>query len=315
MSVLILTHPSSHDHVTPPGHPERVARIQAVDQLLSRAPYDGLPRIEAPAADDAALSRAHDPAYVEMIKARVPEEGWTALDPDTHMGPHSLTAARHAAGSVIAGVEEVLAGRHKAAFCAVRPCGHHAERDKAMGFCLFGNVAVGALQALETLGLSRIAIVDFDVHHGNGTQDIFWSDPRVLFCSTHQFPLYPGSGQAHETGAGNIVNCPLAPGTDGAAMRQAFEATVLPALDAHEPELIMISAGFDAHRDDPLANLNWDEADFAWATEALCARARALCGGRVVSALEGGYDLAGLTGGVAAHLDALIAHAEQMEAE
>ncbi|HUF86190.1 MAG TPA: histone deacetylase family protein [Thermohalobaculum sp.] len=310
MSVLILAHPSSHAHVTPPGHPERVARIETVDRVLAGQPYAALPRAEAPAAEDAQLLRAHDAGHVEMIKARAPREGWVSLDPDTFMCPDSLAAARHAAGACVAAVEAVVAGAHRAAFCAVRPCGHHAERGRAMGFCLFNNVAIGALHALEALGLGRVAIVDFDVHHGNGTQDIFWSEPRVCFASSHQMPLYPGTGAAHETGAGNVLNAPLAPMSGGAEMRAAYEAALLPAVRDFAPELILVSAGFDAHRADPLANLNWEAGDFGWLTGEICRLAAECCEGRLVSTLEGGYDLDGLADSLRAHLDALIAHAE-----
>ena len=305
----VYNHPSSHLHVTPPGHPERVARIQAIDRLLLRCPYDALERIEAPAATDEQLLRAHTPRYLDLIVSNVPEEGWVSLDPDTHMCPDSVTAARHAAGANVAAVEAVMAGEVGAAFCAVRPCGHHAERERAMGFCLFSNVAVGALHALDGLGLDRVAIIDFDVHHGNGTQDVFWEDARVLFASTHQMPLYPGTGRASETGVGNIVNVPLAPMTGGAEMRAAFVERVLPTVRAHAPQLVMVSAGFDAHRDDPLASLQWTPQDFRWATERICELAAECCDGRVVSTLEGGYDLDGLTESVAAHLDVLEAHA------
>ena len=310
MSVLVLSHPSSHEHVTPPGHPERVQRIETVDSVLGRAPYADLPRREAPAASDEHLTRAHPKAYVERIVELAPERGHVSLDPDTHMSPGSLEAARHAAGSNVAAVEAVVAGERNVAFCAVRPCGHHAEKTRAMGFCLFNNVAVGARHALDALGLERVAIVDFDVHHGNGTQDIFWDDTRVLFASSHQMPLYPGTGAASETGAGNIVNVPLGPMTGGAEMRAAYEERVLPAVRDFAPQLLMISAGFDAHRDDPLANLNWLPDDFAWVTRELCALAADCCDGRVVSTLEGGYDLDGLAASLAAHLDVLIQHAE-----
>jgi len=311
MPVMILTHPSSHEHVPPAGHPERVERIEAVEQLLDTVPYDRLTRVEAPAASDAQLARAHDADYLAMLEARVPATGWVSLDGDTHMGPRSLLAARHAAGSVVAAVEAVVAGETRAAFCAVRPCGHHAERATAMGFCFYDNVAVGALHAIEALGLQRVAVVDFDVHHGNGTQDIFREDGRVFFASSHQYPLFPGTGAAHETGVGNIVNCPLAPMSGGRDMRIAWEGQSLPAMRAFAPELVIVSAGFDAHVNDPLANLNWLESDFAWVTGEICRVAEATCGGRVVSALEGGYDLEGLTEGLRAHLDTLIAHAEK----
>ena len=309
MSVLILTHPSSHAHVTPPGHPERVARIETVDRVLARAEFDALQRREARAASDDELKRAHLDAYVEGIIRVAPKTGTVSLDPDTHMSPGSLEAARRAAGSNIDGVEAVMGGEVKAAFCAVRPCGHHAEKDRAMGFCLFNNVAVGARHATNALGLERVAIVDFDVHHGNGTQDIFWEDPRVFFASSHQSPLYPGTGAAHETGVGNIVNAPLRPMSGGRDMRAAYEGTILPALRAFAPQLLMISAGFDAHVNDPLANLNWLDSDFAWVTRELCRVAAECCEGRVVSTLEGGYDLDGLADSLRAHLHELTAHA------
>jgi len=309
MSLRIYTHPSSHLHVTPPGHPERVARIETVDAVLASDAHAGHDRAEAPEATDAQILRAHAEPYLGLIRDRAPAQGWTSLDPDTHMCPDSLTAARHAAGSNVAAVEAVMGGKASAAFCAIRPCGHHAERDRAMGFCLFSNIAIGALHALDGLGAGRVAIVDFDVHHGNGTQDIFWDDGRVLFASTHQMPLFPGTGAASETGAGNIVNTPLAPMTGGAQMRAAFEQRVLPALRAHEPDLVMISAGFDAHINDPLANLMWTADDFRWATERICDVAADCCDGRVVSTLEGGYDLDGLAESVSAHLDVLAAHA------
>ncbi|MBK0401267.1 histone deacetylase family protein [Limibaculum sp. M0105] len=310
MSVLIVTHPSSHQHVTPPGHPERVARIETVERVLHRAEFDALPRREASAASDDALKRTHTDAYVEGIKRAAPTSGSVSLDPDTHMSPGSLEAARRAAGSNIDAVEAVVAGKAKAAFCAVRPCGHHAERERAMGFCLFNNVAVGARHATDVLGLKKVAIVDFDVHHGNGTQDIFWDDGRVFFASSHQMPLYPGTGAAHETGVGNIVNTPLRPMSGGKDMRDAYERQILPALRAFKPELVMISAGFDAHVNDPLANLNWLDSDFAWVTREICKAAQECCGGRVVSTLEGGYDLDGLAESLSAHLHELIAHAE-----
>ncbi|MEM8842160.1 MAG: histone deacetylase family protein [Pseudomonadota bacterium] len=312
MSVLLYTHPSSHLHVTPPGHPERVARIETLDALLATEPYAAWPRAEPPLATDAQVRRAHDAAYVEQIIAAAPADGWVSLDPDTHMCKDSLTATRRGAGSNIAAVEAVMGGKARAAFCAMRPCGHHAERDRAMGFCLFNNVAVGARHAVEELGLSRVAIVDFDVHHGNGTQDIFERDPKVFFASSHQSPLFPGTGSASETGVGNVVNTPLAPMSGGAEMRAAYADRILPALRAFAPELVMISAGFDAHMNDPLANLNWRAEDFAWVTREICAAAAECCDGRVVSTLEGGYDLDGLRDSCAAHLDELNAHVEAM---
>ncbi|MEM7526618.1 MAG: histone deacetylase family protein [Pseudomonadota bacterium] len=311
MSLIVYTHPSSHRHVTPPGHPERVARIETVDGVLDGAEYDGrLNRREAPAAPIDALKRAHDPEYVEAIISVAPPQGSISLDADTHMSVGSLEAAYHAAGSNIAAVDAVLGGEASAAFCAVRPCGHHAERDRAMGFCLFNNVEVGAAHAIHAHGLKRVAIIDFDVHHGNGTQHIFEAEPRVLFASTHQMPLYPGTGAASETGVGNIVNVPLAPMTGGQQMRSAYGDTILPQIAAWQPELVMISAGFDAHMNDPLASLNWFDSDFGWVTTEICKLARDVAGGRVVSTLEGGYDLEGLAESLRHHLDALIAHVE-----
>ncbi|MEM0921628.1 MAG: histone deacetylase family protein [Pseudomonadota bacterium] len=312
MSVLIYTHGASHGHVTPPGHPERVARIEALDRLLAQAPYADWPRAEPPLAGEADLKRAHSPAYVDAIIAASPAEGWVALDADTHMAPGSLEAAQRAAGANIAAVAAVMGGETKTAFVCQRPCGHHAERERAMGFCLFNNVAVGALHAVEDLGVEKVAIVDFDVHHGNGTQDIFEAEGRVFFASSHQMPLYPGTGAASETGVGNIVNAPLAPMSSGREMRAAYEGIILPALRAFAPDLVMISAGFDAHIDDPLANLMWQPQDFAWVTAEICAVAAECCEGRVVSTLEGGYDLDGLTASTAAHLDALAAHLESL---
>ncbi len=307
MTTALLIHPDCLRHVTPPGHPERVERLRAVLDALDAPEFEALMRVEAPLAEDAALTRAHPARYLAALERAAPAEGQVALDPDTFLGPDSLAAARRAAGAVVRGVDLVLGGEVDNAFCAVRPPGHHAEAETAMGFCLFGSVVVGALHALEVHGLTRVAIVDFDVHHGNGTQALVWDDARIFFASTQQMPLFPGSGAASETGAhGQIVNVPLAAGTDGAAFRAALETQVLPALAAHGAELILISAGFDAHRADPLANLALTEADFAWATGRICEIAAAGCGGRVVSTLEGGYDLAALAASVAAHVRVLM---------
>lgn len=312
MSILIYSHPSSHLHVTPPGHPERVDRIVTLDALLATEPYASWPREEAPEATDEQLKRAHLDSYVERIIAASPDEGWVSLDPDTHMCPDSLLAGRTSAGSNVAAVEAIASGKAKTVFCCVRPCGHHAEKNRAMGFCLFNNVAVGALHAVEALGMAKVAIIDFDVHHGNGTQDIFESDGRVFFASSHQSPLYPGTGAAHETGVGNIVNTPLPPMSGGREMRDAYSNTILPALRAFDPDLVMISAGFDAHANDPLANLMWQADDFAWVTREICKVATETCQGKVVSTLEGGYDLDGLRDSCAAHLDVLKEHVESL---
>jgi acetoin utilization deacetylase AcuC-like enzyme len=248
----------------------------------------------------------HDPEYVRAALAAVPEHGFAHLDGDTVMSPGSGEAALRAAGAVTAAVGAVLKGEFKNAFCAVRPPGHHAEHDIAMGFCIFNNVAVGAAEARAVHGLKRVAVMDFDVHHGNGTQHLFDHDADLFYASTHQMPLYPGTGAKAERGVGNICNAPLPPGAGSEEFRAAMEKIVLPAIEAFRPELIMISAGFDAHRRDPLAALEFETEDYHWATERLCALAESCCGGRVVSTLEGGYDLQALGESAAAHLAALL---------
>lgn len=310
MATLLLTHPDCLRHRTPPGHPERVERLQAVLRALAAPRFAALLREEAPQAEEADLLRCHPADYLAAVRAAEPAEGWNALDPDTHLAPGSVAAALRAAGAVCRGVDAVLAGEARNAFCAVRPPGHHAEKARAMGFCLFGSVAIAAKRALDLHGLARVAIVDFDVHHGNGTQDLLWDEDRVLFVSSHQMPLWPGTGRRDERGAhGQIRNIPLAPGSDGAAMRAVYEAEVFPALDAFRPELILISAGFDAHAADPLAGLAWAAGDYAWLTARLCDIAEAHAGGRVVSVLEGGYDLEALAASVAAHVGVLAERA------
>ena len=307
MTTLLITHPDCLDHVTPPGHPEQVARLEAVNRVLALPKFDGLLRREAPMACDEDLRLCHPRTYIERVKAAIPQEGWTQLDADTHLSPGSWRAAMRAVGANLQAIDRVMAGDVANAFCAVRPPGHHAERETAMGFCLFGNVAIAARHALERHGLSRVAIMDFDVHHGNGTQDLMWEEKRVRFASTHQMPLYPGSGAASETGAhGNIINVPLPPGAGGPAFRTAVTEKILPTLEAFAPELVLISAGFDAHADDPLAQLMLREDDFAWITQRMCDIADTHAGGRVVSTLEGGYDLDALAASVAAHVDVLM---------
>jgi acetoin utilization deacetylase AcuC-like enzyme len=301
--VIVFGHDSFREHDTGPYHPERPARLEAVARAIGHRPVS---RRDAPDATDEQLARVHDPAYVARIFASIPTVGLAALDADTIVSPGSARAVRAAAGAAIAAVDAVLAGEAETAFCAVRPPGHHAEPDRAMGFCLFNNVAVGALHALETHGLARVAIVDFDVHHGNGTQSTADREPRLFYASSHEWPLYPGTGSVQERGIdGNVVNVPLPAGTEGAVFRAAYESTVLPALDAFRPELLLLSAGFDAHRRDPLANLELEDEDFFWVTRALRDIAKSHAQGRIVSLLEGGYDLGGLEGGCAAHLDAL----------
>ena len=307
MATLLLTHPDCLRHVTPPGHPERVARLEAVLRALSAPRFAPLRREAAPLAEDAEVLRCHPPDYLEAVRAAEPAGGWNALDPDTHLSPGSVAAALRAVGAAGRAVEAVLAGEVRNAFCAVRPPGHHAEAARAMGFCLFGTVAIAAKRALDRHGLGRVAVVDFDVHHGNGTQALLWDEARALYVSVHQSPLYPGTGDRHETGAhGNVLNLPLPPGTGGREFRDAVEAMALPALDDFAPELVLVSAGFDAHAADPLAQMRLTADDFAWITAALCDVADRHAAGRVVSALEGGYDLAALAESAAAHVEVLM---------
>ena len=298
---LLFTHPSAHSHVTPPSHPEQVARLDAVLNAL-----DGLDltRRDAPEADPADILRGHDAAYLAQLERKIPDDGWSMLDSDTYLSPGSLTAARHAVGGICAAVDAILAGEDANAFLAMRPPGHHAERGRAMGFCIFSTVALGALRALDHHGLDRVAVLDFDVHHGNGTQDVLWDDKRAMFASSHQFPLYPGTGAASERGAhGQIVNVPLASGSDGARAREVWQGICARVLD-WRPQLILVSAGFDAHAEDPLAFLTWRERDFAAITRMICDTAAA-CSAPVVSALEGGYDLAALGRSARAHVEVL----------
>ena len=290
-------------HVTPPGHPERVDRLRAVEAGLQGLT---LTRTEAPLAPLDEVTRCHPRAYADRVAAAVPAEGWAQLDGDTYLSPGSLTAALHAVGGACAAVDALLTGADTTAFVACRPPGHHAETATAMGFCLFGTVTIAAKRALDHHGLSRVAIVDFDVHHGNGTQDLLWDEGRCLFASSHQMPLYPGTGSPREVGAhGQIVNAPLPEGSGGARMRQVYDTVIFPRLVAWQPELILISAGFDAHADDPLAGLEWQADDYAWLTRRICDIAADCAGGRVVSCLEGGYDLGALTESVAAHVGVL----------
>ncbi|WP_411889647.1 histone deacetylase family protein [Yoonia sp. SDW83-1] len=302
MTTALISHDDCLDHVTPPGHPEQVARLDAVLGALEG--YD-LVRVKAPLAAEDDLLRAHPKAHVDAIRAAAPSEGWRSLDADTHMSVGTLQAAYRAAGGVVRAVDMVMGGEVANAFAAVRPPGHHAERETAMGFCFFGNVAIGAKHALDHHGLDRVAIVDFDVHHGNGTQDLVEDDARILFCSTHQSPLYPGTGAAHETGVGNVLNVPLPGGTGSKAFRDVMERVVLPRVDKFAPQLLLISAGFDAHEADPLAGMNLTTEDFGWVTERLCDLAARHCDGRVVSSLEGGYDLEALGASAAAHVKVL----------
>ena len=306
MNVALYTHSSCLEHDPGPGHPESPARLRAVLDALDDPGFAALDRLEAPRATREQLARVHQAELIDRIFDNVPQHGWYRLDADTVMSPASAEAALRATGAVCAAIDDAIAGQCRRAFCAVRPPGHHATPTTAMGFCLFNNVAVGAAQALAMHGLARVAIVDFDVHHGNGTQDIFWNDPRVLYVSSHQSPLYPGSGARDETGAGNIVNVPLPPGAGSCEFRDAYERIVLPALDSFAPELVMISAGFDAHRLDPLANLKLETEDYGWITERLVGLAARHAHGRIVSSLEGGYSLTALRESTASHVSALL---------
>ena len=304
---ILMTNDAGLSHQMPPGHPEQIARLDHVNRALSAPEFDGLDRRPSPMAEESDLLLAHPASHVSAIRNAAPDTGFAALDPDTSMSPGTWEAALRGVGGCLAAVDAVLAGEAKNAFVATRPPGHHAEKARPMGFCLFGNVAIAAKHALERHGLSRVAIVDFDVHHGNGTQDLLWDEPRTLFISSHQMPLYPGTGAAHERGAhGNVINAPLSPGTDGVTMRSVYGSRLLRRVEEFEPELLLISAGFDAHEDDPLANLNWSTEDFAWLTRELCKVADATCAGRVVSSLEGGYNLDALAESVAVHVAGLM---------
>ncbi len=304
---LLITHQACAGHDTGHWHPESPARLAAVLQALDQPAFAGLGWLEAPRATAAQLALAHPAAFVERALAAVPETGYVGLDGDTILSPGSGEAALRAAGAVIAGVDAVMTGQARSAFCAVRPPGHHAEPEVAMGFCVFNNVGIGALHARAAHGLQRVAVVDFDVHHGNGSQAIFWDDSQAFFASSHQSPLYPGSGARDERGAhGQIVNAPLPPGAGGDHFRAAWAGELLPALDRFKPELILVSAGFDAHRDDPLANLELVEADYDWITRELRRLAQRHAGGRLVSTLEGGYHLEALGASAAAHVQALM---------
>jgi acetoin utilization deacetylase AcuC-like enzyme len=306
MTTLLVTHQACFGHDPGRLHPESPARLKAILAALEAPEFAALERRAAPLAEVAQIARVHARLYVDRVLHAIPSSGYVGFDPDTIASPGSGEAALRAAGAVAAAVDAVVAGEVRNAFCAVRPPGHHAESARAMGFCLFNNVAVGAEQARQVHGLARIAVVDFDVHHGNGTQHMFERNRDLFYASTHQWPFYPGTGAADETGVGNIVNVPLAPMSGSREFRAAMTEIVLPALRRFRPDLLLISAGFDAHADDPLASLRLVEADYEWVTAALMAVADECCRGRVISTLEGGYDLPALAASAAAHVRALM---------
>lgn len=311
MTTLLITHPCFVNHDTGPGHPERPDRMRVLDKTFAAPEFGGLQRAEAPWRDDveAWIALAHPKDYIEAVKEARPAPGQepVRLDPDTVLSAGSWEAAMRAVSAGLLAVDEVMTRRVHNAFAQIRPCGHHAEAARAMGFCFFNNVAIAGMYARKKHGAERIAVVDFDVHHGNGTQDIFWNDKDLFLASTHQMPLYPGTGALNETGVGNIWNAPLRPGDGGEPFREAFESRILPALRNFGPDIVLVSAGFDAHRDDPLANLALIEEDFAWATAKLADIAAKHAGGRLVSMLEGGYNLAALGRSAAAHVKGLMA--------
>jgi acetoin utilization deacetylase AcuC-like enzyme len=307
MSTLLISHPACLDHIVPQGHPERPDRLRAVEAALEAEKFQVLARIEAPLASLETVALCHPMDYITALRDASPDEGLIQLDGDTAMSPGTFEAALRAAGGGVLAVDEVLAKKANNAFVATRPPGHHAETARPMGFCLFDNAAIAARHAQNHHGIARVAIVDFDVHHGNGSQEIFWADKTVMYCSTHQMPLFPGTGAISESGEYNtVVNAPLRPGDGADKFKAAFEDRILPRLNEYKPELVIISAGFDAHYRDPLANLNLSEDDFAWATKKLMDLAESCAGGRVVSLLEGGYDLQALGNSVAAHVTALM---------
>ena len=306
MPTLLVTHPDCIAHDPGRGHPEAPGRLSAIMDIFREAEFATVMRQDAPLGSEADIARVHEPGFAGAVLAAVPASGHAALDADTILSPGSGKAALRAVGAVTSAVDAVMTGTASNAFCAVRPPGHHAEPSQAMGFCLFNSIAIAARHAQAVHGAKRVAIVDFDVHHGNGTQTVVETDPSLFFASSHQYPLYPGTGAAGETGLGNVVNAPLEAGSDGRVFRRAFETRILPALDAFAPELLLISAGFDAHRADPLAGLELEEADFAWVTARLMESAARHSGGKLVSVLEGGYDLKALAGSAAAHVRTLM---------
>jgi acetoin utilization deacetylase AcuC-like enzyme len=307
MSTLLLSHPACLNHLTPPGHPERPDRLRAIDQVLSEERFNSLARAEAQEGDLDSVALCHGEHYIGELRHVAPSSGLVYIDGDTSMSPGTWEAVMRGVGGAVAATDAIMTGKHNNAFVAVRPPGHHAEKSTPMGFCFFDNAAIAARHAQRKYGIARAAVIDFDVHHGNGTQDIFWSDKTVMYCSTHQMPLFPGTGARGERGDHDtIVNAPLRAEDGSAQFRSAFENAILPELRKFAPELVIISAGFDAHTRDPLASINLRAEDFGWVTKKLMDIADQSAGGRVVSVLEGGYDLQGLSESVAAHVTALM---------
>jgi acetoin utilization deacetylase AcuC-like enzyme len=306
MTTILYEHPVFLEHLVPAGHPERPDRLRALNALLEHENFRALDRREAPTANEDAVTLAHPEAFLFEVMRMMPEEGLRQIEADTHVSPESLKAALTGIGGAMAGVDDVFTGKADNVFVASRPPGHHAEHDRVMGFCLFNTVAIAARHAQKAYGVERVAIIDFDVHHGNGTQDIFEADPSVLYCSTHQMPLYPGTGAKNETGVGNIFNAPLSANDGSAEFRDAVRSRVIPALNNFRPDLVIISAGFDAHHRDPLAQINLVGDDFDWITGQLMDVAGKYAGNRVVSVLEGGYDLEGLAESAGLHICRLM---------
>jgi acetoin utilization deacetylase AcuC-like enzyme len=306
LTTRLYHHPICLEHVNAPGHPERPDRLRAIEKALADSRFDALVRLEAPEADEALYELAHPIGHIEIMRAKIPNEGIARIDADTSASPQTWKAVSRAVGAAIDGVDAVMDGNAHSVFAAVRPPGHHAEKNTAMGFCLVNTIAIAARYAIEKHGAERVAIIDFDVHHGNGTQDIFQNDPKVLFASSHQMPLYPGTGALGETGVGNIFNAPLRQGDGGTAFKEAYRQRILPAVDNFAPDLILISAGFDAHYRDPLAGLQLVADDFDWVTGQLMELAGKHCQNRIVSVLEGGYDLEGLAESTASHVNRLL---------
>ena len=306
MRTLYYSHPDFLSHNTGQGHPECADRLRAIDKALAQPKFANLIRVVPPIGTDQQIGLVHPIEHIQHIRSAIPAEGFHHLDPDTVLSTGSKAAAYRAVGTVCDAVDQILTGKADNAFCAVRPPGHHAEPKRAMGFCLFNNVAIAAEYARQKYHLERIAIVDFDVHHGNGTQVVFYHQPQVLYASSHEMPNYPGTGFPSETGVGNIINVPLAAGDTGVEFREKYEELIFPALNSFKPDLLLISAGFDAHKDDPLASISLVEDDYRWITQALMEIAARACKGRIISVLEGGYNLNALATSVAVHVKTLM---------